>query len=267
MEIYLHKILVVLALPTGLILLLLLGGLLLRRRVLIWTALVLFWVCSTPLTGDFLLRGVENGAEHLEARGMPTADAIVVLSGGRMVVPDGAEISEWTGGHRFWGGVLLFKAGKAPLLVFTGGWVPWEPNAKPEGEVLISYAKALGVPSKALRTTGVVKNTAEEAQEVKRLLGLQVKDGDGLAQSNKVLLVTSAHHMPRAQHLFERAGLTVFAYPVDFRAEALRHLSVMDFVPNARAFQKTEMAWREIIGRVYYEIMFTLYKSRKLKVD
>ncbi len=50
------------------------------------------------------------------------------------------------------------------MLVFTGGGAPWQPNAKSEGEVLISYAKALGVPSKALRTTGLVVNTAEEAQ-------------------------------------------------------------------------------------------------------
>jgi hypothetical protein len=28
----------------------------------------------------------------------------------------------------------------------------------------------------------------------------------------------------------------------------------MDFVPSARAFKATEMAWRETIGRVYYEI-------------
>ncbi len=50
------------------------------------------------------------------------------------------------------------------MLVFTGGWSPGQPNAKPDGEVLIGYAKALGVPSKALRTTGLVVNTAEEAQ-------------------------------------------------------------------------------------------------------
>ncbi len=73
-------------------------------------------------------------------------------------------MSEWTDGDRFWGGIALYQAGKAPMLVFTGGGAPWQPNAKPEGEVLISYAKALGVPSKALRTTGLVVNTAEEAQ-------------------------------------------------------------------------------------------------------
>jgi uncharacterized SAM-binding protein YcdF (DUF218 family) len=251
--IFLHKILPVLALPTGLVLLLLLAGLLLRHRGLIWTALVFFGVCSTPLASDYLARGIENGAEYMEANSMPTADAIVVLSGGLIVAPEVAAIREWTGGHRFWAGIELFKAGKAPLLVFTGGWVPWQPNAKPEGEVLISYAKALGVPSKALRTTGLVVNTADEAHAIKGLLGLQVLDGDGLAQSTKVLLVTSAYHMPRAQSLFESAGLTVIAYPVDFQTQASRRLSVMDFLPSARAFQKTEMAWREFIGRVYYK--------------
>ncbi len=130
--------------------------------------------------------------------------------------------------------------------------VTWAAKCQAEGEVLISYAKALGVPSKALRTTGLVVNTAEEAQAVTTLLGRQVIDGNGLAQSTKVLLVTSAYHMPRAQRLFERAGLTVIAYPVDFQVNTSRTLSVMDFVPSARAFKKTEMAWRESIGRVYY---------------
>ncbi len=44
------------------------------------------------------------------------------------------------------------------------------------------------------------------------------------------------------------------AYPVDFQGEASRTLSVMNFVPSAGAFQATEMAWRETIGRVYYGI-------------
>jgi len=52
--------------------------------------------------------------------------------------------------------------------------------------------------------------------------------------------------------LFERAGLTVMAYPVDFKVGASRNLSVMDFVPRAGAFKATEMAWRETLGRVYY---------------
>jgi hypothetical protein len=48
-------------------------------------------------------------------------------------------------------------------------------------------------------------------------------------------------------------GVALNIYPVDFEGEASRNLSVMDFVPSARAFKTTEMAWRETIGRVYYE--------------
>ena len=59
--------------------------------------------------------------------------------------------------------------------------------------------------------------------------------------------------MPRKQSLFERAGLTVMAYPVDFRVSAGLTLSVIDFLPTAEAFKQTENAWRETIGRVYYE--------------
>jgi uncharacterized SAM-binding protein YcdF (DUF218 family) len=44
-----------------------------------------------------------------------------------------------------------------------------------------------------------------------------------------------------------------FSYPVDFQVSAGRTLNVIDFLPTAEAFQKTEMAWRETIGRVYYE--------------
>jgi hypothetical protein len=52
------------------------------------------------------------------------ADAIVVLSEGRVVVPGKAAVSEWSDADRFFGGVELFRAGKSPLLVFTGGAAP-----------------------------------------------------------------------------------------------------------------------------------------------
>ena len=76
----------------------------------------------------------------------------------------GAGVSEWHDADRSYGGVELFQAGKAPLLVFTGGWAPWEPKARPEGDILIDYAKALGVPSGNMLTTGTVANTASPLQ-------------------------------------------------------------------------------------------------------
>ncbi len=126
------------------------------------------------------------------------------------------------------------------------------------------------MPSKALRTTGVVVNTAEEAQAgsfvaaaapTGEIVAVAARSRGGFCRSGgrremrwfvavAVFVGAAAAAMVS---LFERAGLTVIAYPVDFQAEASRTLSVMDFVPSARAFKKTEMASRETIGRVYYE--------------
>lgn len=252
MQIYLHKIIPVFLLPLGISLLLVLAGLLLRRRVIIWLGLAVLWLCSTPIVGQFMVRSVEGGAERSLAIDAPRADAIVVLSGGRVVAPGAAAVSEWMDADRFYGGVELFQAGKAPLLMFTGGWLPWESKAKPEGDILIEYAKALGIPAKNMTTTGPVVNTEEEAQAVAALLAQRHAAGAVQGARLHILLVTSAFHMSRAQHLFALAGLEVTPFPVDFKVSAAGELGVMDFLPSAGALAQTEWAWREMYGRFYY---------------
>ena len=241
--IYLHKILPVFLLPTGLILGLLLLGLISRRRSPIWAALLLFWLCSTPLLSDRLMAAVEQHGQRLDPSTMPKADAIVVLSGMLKTAPGPAAISEWTeASDRFWGGLALYHAGKAPRLIFTGGWVPWQPDIPPEGQQLQTLAQAQGIPPRAITTTGKVSNTAAEAQAVSTLL----------PPNPTLLLVTSAYHMPRAQHLFEQTGATVIPYPVDFYSSPPQPFNLLHLLPTANAFQQTELAWRELIGRAYY---------------
>ena len=168
--IYLHKILSLFVLPVGITLLLVLAGLRFRRRWLIWSGVAVLWLSSTPLVSGLAVRIAEGWAERGLAADASAADAIVVLSEGRVVAPGNAAVSEWEDADRFFGGVELFKAGKSPLLVFTGGAAPWEPNAALEGDILAGYAKALGVPGGQILKTTRVTNTAEEAQAVATLL-------------------------------------------------------------------------------------------------
>jgi uncharacterized SAM-binding protein YcdF (DUF218 family) len=69
--------------------------------------------------------------------------------------------------------------------------------------------------------------------------------------SERWLLVTSAHHMPRAIGAFRQAGFPVEAYPVDWRTRG-----PVDFV---RAFsslgdglRRTDTAMREWVGLLVY---------------
>lgn len=192
---------------------------------------------------------------------MDKAQAIVVLSEGRVLAPGPVTRSEWNDGDRFWGGIELYRADKAPWLVFTGGWVPWQPELAPEGDVLKVWASSQGIPNSAIQVTGKVTNTAEEATAVATLLPKLSSAIDTTPKT--ILLVTSAFHMPRAQRLFEQAGLEVLPYPVDFKVSARGSFSAMDLLPSAGAWQRTEMAWRELLGRAWYATRAELAQSRR----
>ena len=247
-----------LVLPVGLTLLLALAGLALRRRWLVLLALALLWAASTEVTAGALWRVVEAGQERILASAAPEADAIVVLSSRRRVAPGGAGVRGWDSAERFLGGVALIAAERAPWLVFTGGWSPRSPTAAPEGDVNRADAMALGVAPERILTTGRVRNTAEEAAAVAGLLrehGVGSPGaGPGSADQPHVLLVTSAYHMPRSVALFEREGLRVTPFPVDFRQDAARRHHLLDLLPSGRALGATETALRELYGRVVYRV-------------
>jgi uncharacterized SAM-binding protein YcdF (DUF218 family) len=190
---YLHTILPIFVLPTAITLLLVVIGLVLRRRVLCWMGVVVLWLASTPLVGDAIMRATEGWQGRQPPSAMSVGQAIVVLSEGRVQPPGDSTVSEWMDADRFYGGVALYKANKAPLLIFTGGWSPWQPNAKSEGEVLIGYAMDLGIPRDHMLTTAKVVSTDEEARAVADLLAARV----GSNAAPRVLLVTSAFHMRR----------------------------------------------------------------------
>ena len=175
---------------------------------------------------------------------LANADAIVVLSAGRLLAPGPDQANEWGDANRFFGGVELFKAGKAPVLVFTAA--ERDSVGRSEGDVLAAVARTLGVPADALRITGDVLNTADEARETRLTL-------TG-ADKKRILLVTSAFHMPRAREVFAREGFDVVPFPVDFAFGADRRVSVLDFVPSVGALRLTETALREFYGRAYYRL-------------
>ena len=246
---FLRQFLPSLFMPLSVSMVLLLSGHLLRRRVLVWTALILLWISSVPVIGRLLVRIAEGPAEHTLATQAPISDAIVVLSAGRFIAPGRAAISEWEDADRFFGGVELFQAGKARLLVFTGALPDGPIGAPLEGETLAAYARTLGVASDRIAITGAVANTEDEAREVAALL-LGRKMG-----AMRVLLVTSAFHMPRARRLFEHAGLVVAPFPVDFRPVGDGRFRLLDFLPSASALNQTQAILHELYGRLFYQFV------------
>ena len=241
------KILPLALLPLGLGLILLTVGLIRRWRWPVITALLLLWVCSLGLVSQILWRWLEAPWQRRAAASAPVADAIVVLSTGRHPAPGTARVSEWLDPDRFLAGLNLYRAGKAPRLLFTGGTSPFRPGQLPEGQHYLQEAASLGVPEAAMASTPPVLNTADEAVAIRLLLP---------GGKYRVLLVTSAFHMHRSQRLFERQGLHVLPFPVDFQARGLwagplRH-DPTQWLPSARSLDDSSRALREMLGRLIY---------------
>ena len=244
----LREILPLFLMPTCVVLALLVVALRTRRRWPIVVALVLLLTASTPVVSNVLMSAVEGWRVRQVTSDAPNADAIVVLSLSIRDVPGKSGAFEVDDFDRFLGGFDWYKAGKAPLLIFPGGWVASGPNLPLMGDVLIARARDFGVPASALSTTGKASNTEQEAAGVAELLGV----GKSPA-APRILLVTSAYHMSRAEMLFRRAGLEVIPFPVDFQTKL--GITPRSFIPNGDTLKQTDAALHETYGRVYYWIV------------
>jgi uncharacterized SAM-binding protein YcdF (DUF218 family) len=220
-------------------------GLIKNKKKLIYIAIGVLYILSTPIFSNIFFKLVEGSENRKPISAIDSADAIVVLSGMLEIneVGDSTYI-EWGDPDRFFGGIALFKAGKAQKLVFTGGKMPWDTVKKTEGKVLKEYASSSGIPSEQIFVTKDVENTANEAVAVKELI----------SPSKRIILVTSAYHMYRAAKLFEKQGFIVIPYKVDFKTSGNNQVTFMYLLPSAINLELTEIGIREIIGRIYYII-------------
>lgn len=241
--IYLHKILPIFVLPIMLVIIFILIGLIKNKKKLIYIAIGVLYIISTPIFSNNFFKLVEGSEYRKPISAIDSADAIVVLSGmlGINEIGDSTYV-EWGDPDRFFGGIALFKAHKAQKLVFTGGKMPWDKAKKTEGDVLKEYAIQNGIPAKKIFVTKDVENTADEAVAVKELI----------SPSKKIILVTSAYHMYRASRLFEKDGIKVIPYKVDYKLARSLKTTIMDFLPDAESLKQSETGIRELLGRLIY---------------
>ena len=245
--IYLHKILPLIFSPLFFILSIIIFGIIIGSKKTSFAGVVILVICSMPIVSGKMIAYLESDYELNQPSEIDTANAIVVLSGMVKTIKtkDGLDYEWGDAVDRFFTGINLFNLDKAPTLIFTGGKLPWSIGV-PEGEFLREEAIKLGIPKKDILLTENVENTDQEAKAIKKLLSLD---------DPKIILVTSAFHMPRAQVVFEAAGINVIPFPVDFRNVAEKP-TFIDLIPSAESFETTSFFIREMIGRIYYNLKY-----------
>jgi uncharacterized SAM-binding protein YcdF (DUF218 family) len=249
----LSKVLGFFVLPSNLLIAAALVGILLMRtrwrrlgQALVIAAILLLVMIGIVPVGNVLMLPLEERFPKWDGRG-PSPHGIVVLGGAISPDVSGArgDTALNEAAERMTTVAKLAREHPKARIVFTGGSGRLFEGAS-EADFVPSLFESFGIPRERVTLENRARNTKENAQFTKALV--QPKPGE------RWLLVTSAHHMPRAVGLFRKAGFPVEAHPVDYRTGGASDLT-QPFGSIAAGLARTDTAVREWAGLVTHWLL------------
>jgi uncharacterized SAM-binding protein YcdF (DUF218 family) len=219
-----------------------------RRRGFLLAAIVVIlvlWLAATPWMSHGLKFLLESRHADIAAEALPKVDAIVVL-GGTLSPPvsAGAAANLSAAADRLVYAARLYRIGKAPLIVVSGGNRPGTQGTDAESVHAAALLTRWGVPAGAILTETESVNTYENAVYTGRILDRH--------RLKTILLVTSALHMRRALATFQSAGIDATAAATDFEASAPVVSGVEAWIADPAALEGTTRALKEYVGWLVY---------------
>lgn len=216
-----------------------------RRRVCGAAGLAILFLASAPAVANALFWNLEHSATSTY-RPDVTYDAVILLGGvveeqpmsasGQPSYNDNVERLVMT--HR------LLANGNARVAVVSGASSSAELAAYGDGVVLVRQLEDWGIAKERLIGEDKARNTRENALHVKEIARARGFE--------RVLIVTSAFHMPRAAECFAAVDMKVDTLAVDYRADRPAFPSLSKLLPRAHSLMMTASVIRETFGRVVY---------------
>ena len=219
----------------------------------IGAALIILFLSGNTWVSNWLAQSLEW--QNIPKTELPTADAIVVLGGGiRSQAYPRPDVDFSEAGDRVWYGASLYRAGKAPKMIVSGGRIVWKGGGKPESEDLTKLLVRMGVPAGDIIPEAESMNTRDNAVYVQKILKAN--------NFKTILLVTSAMHMPRSMAIFKHLGIKAIAAPTDYRVSQLEldepnlqtESVILSLMPDEEHLAVTTSAIREYIGMWVYKV-------------
>ncbi|GAA3975038.1 YdcF family protein [Allohahella marinimesophila] len=227
-------------------------------RNLAFAGFSLLWITASPWFSNWIWGSLENAHDIHAAEDIEEADAIVLLGGGvQLPKPPRVYADLNAAADRVLQAALLFKAGKAERILVSGGQVFPQPGLGSEADYQKMILLQLGVPDSAIILEPDSRNTAQNAEftlPLARSLGYQ-----------RLILITSAYHMPRSNYLFEyyaeKLGSAnwqpeIVPFPTDIRVTDQQGPVLLGFLPDAGSLAMTQEAIREYLGYWVYRFSY-----------
>jgi len=218
-------------------------------------ALLVLFVSSNFWVSNLLVKSLE-WQYLVSPDAVNNADAIVVLGGGiKPLIYPRPMVDLAEQGDRILYGAKLYKMKKAPLILVSGGRIPWKDsqNERSEADDMASILMMLGIPETAVIKEGNSYNTYDNAVYTREIL---IEKG-----INQIILVTSALHMPRSVKIFEKQGFDVIPAPTDFLVTERDfnnsdnwQNTLINLFPDSQYLHNTNLALKEYLGIIIYKL-------------
>ncbi|MEM7726303.1 MAG: YdcF family protein [Cyanobacteria bacterium P01_A01_bin.45] len=222
-------------------------------RISIIFALLVLLFSSNSWVALNLVKSLEW--QYTNYKDLPTSEAIVVLGGAtRSKFPPRPAVDLMEQGDRVIYAAQLYLQKKAPIIILSGGRVDWRGQGASESSDMKSILTSLGIPSEVILEEPDSLNTYQNAVNVKKIL-----ESNNIS---KVLLVTSAIHMPRSIQIFRKQKINVIPAPVDFLVSQGDLSEIIDtpkavilnLLPTSRNIHFFTSAIKEYIGLLVYRL-------------
>jgi uncharacterized SAM-binding protein YcdF (DUF218 family) len=193
--------------------------------MLLGLALFANWIAATPLFAHWLDWRLKSQFPPVNVEALPQSDAVILLGG--------VGLDLYRPANRITHALKIYRAGKAPFIVYSGG----------DAEPLVE----LGVPPAALILDTESRNTRENAINTAAIFKAR-----GWRSG---ILVTSAAHMPRALAAFQRMGLSVVPATTGVQTGPTQFNGHLDLQMDNAALRRTTEAIKEIVGLLLYRFL------------
>lgn len=198
-------------------------------KVVFLFAFLFLYLFSVAPVANRVIAPLERVFEPIQVEQFPKVDYVVLLLGGReSTILRASEI------------LRLYTT--RPLTVIVSGANAFNPQGT-EAANARQYLVDRGIAPDHIILEGGSRTTFESAKKVKELV-----------ENNPFFLVTSGYHMPRSMEAFEALGAVPIAAPTDFKQE--ERYSLLDFFPSAQSLEKTDLAFHEYFGILFYRTMY-----------
>lgn len=212
-----------------------------KIKIIFISSFVFFFLITMQPFASIFINSLENDYESLlDSNKIKSAEYIIILGGGytddeKMPASSQLGVSSLA---RLVEGMRLKRINPTAKLIFSGG----KQFNENKTQASLSNKAYLSLINDTIINilSEQAHNTKSEADEAFELIG-----------KSKLILVTTASHMPRSVYLFNKMGCNVIAAPCDFTVKDFEYFPGF---PSGMSIHQTEIAIHEYVAICGYKL-------------